>query len=108
LYRIAVNVSLNYVGVKRPIIEPVEPERLFDQRSESSVEIVARGERSAKVMAAIARLPGKQRVTLVLRVYRDLTHCQIAEILENSVVAVKANFFHALANLRKQLAATSR
>ena len=26
LYRIAVNVSLNHVGVKRPITEPVEPE----------------------------------------------------------------------------------
>ena len=108
LYRIAVNVSLNYVGVKRPIIEPVEPERLFDQRSESPGGIVARGERSAKVRAAIARLPDKQRATLNLRVYHDLTHREIAEIFGDSVGAVKANFFHALANLKKQLAVTSR
>ena len=57
LYRIAVNVSLNHVGVKRPITEPVEPERLFDRQSESAVEMVARGERSAQVRAAIAKLP---------------------------------------------------
>ena len=99
---------MNYVGAKRPNIEPVEPERLFDQRSESPVEIVARGERSAKVRAAIARLPDKQRAKLILRVYHDLTHREIAEILGNSVGAVKANFFHALANLKKQLTATSR
>ena len=107
LYRIAVNVSLNHVGVKRPITEPVEPERLFDRQSESAVEMVARGERSAQVRAAIAKLPDKQRATLILRVYHDLTHREIAEILENSVGAVKANFFHALTNLKKQLAATS-
>ena len=107
LYRIAVNVSLNHVGVKRPLTEPVEPERLFDRRSESPVEMVARGERSALVRAAISRLPDKQRATLILRVYHDLTHREIAEILGNSVGAVKANFFHALANLKKQLAVTS-
>ncbi len=107
LYRIAVNISLNHVSVKRPITEPVEPERLLDQRSESPVERVARGERCAQVRAAIARLPNKQRATLILRVYHDLTHREIAEILGNSVGAVKANFFHALANLKKQLAAPS-
>jgi RNA polymerase sigma-70 factor (ECF subfamily) len=55
------------------------------------------------VRAAIAKLPDKQRATLILRVYHDLTHREIAEILGNSVGAVKANFFHALANLKKQL-----
>ena len=103
LYRIAVNVSLNHVGTKRPPTEPVEPERLFDRRVESPVETLARGERSELVRAAVARLPDKQRATLILRVYHDLTHREIAEILGNSVGAVKANFFHALANLKKQL-----
>ena len=103
LYRIAVNVSLNYVSLTRPKTEEVEPERLFDRRSASPVELVARGERSEMVRAAIAKLPDKQRATLILRVYHDLTHREIAEILGNSVGAVKANFFHALANLKKQL-----
>ena len=55
------------------------------------------------VRAAIARLPKKQRVTLMLRVYHELPHEQIAGILGSSVGAVKTNFFHALANLRKLL-----
>ena len=46
--------------------------------------------------AAIARLPQKQRATLILRVYHELPHEEIAGILGSSVGAVKANFFHAL------------
>ena len=49
------------------------------------------------------RLPPKQRATLILRTYRDLSHEEIAGILGSSVGATKANFFHALANLKKLL-----
>ena len=45
----------------------------------------------------------KQRATLILRVYHELPHEEIADILGSSVGAVKANFFHALANLKKLL-----
>ena len=62
-----------------------------------------RDERAAEVRAAIARLPKKQRAALILRVYHELPHEEIAEVLGSSVGAVKANFFHALANLKKLL-----
>ena len=62
-----------------------------------------RAERAAEVRAAIARLPRKQRATLILRIYHELPHQEIADILGSSVGAVKANFFHALANLKKLL-----
>jgi DNA-directed RNA polymerase specialized sigma24 family protein len=39
----------------------------------------------------------------VLRVYHELPHEQIAGILGSSVGAAKANFFHALKNLKKLL-----
>jgi RNA polymerase sigma-70 factor (ECF subfamily) len=52
---------------------------------------------------AIAQLPPKQRETLVLRIYQELSHEEIAEVLGSSVGAVKANFFHALGNLKKLL-----
>ena len=54
-----------------------------------------------QVRAAIAKLPKKQRATLILRVYHELPHEEIAGILGSSVGAVKANFFHALNNLKK-------
>jgi RNA polymerase sigma-70 factor (ECF subfamily) len=48
-------------------------------------------------------LPDKQRATLILRAYHDMSHQEIADVLGSSVGAVKANFFHALANLKKIL-----
>ena len=107
LYRIAVNVCLNKVSAK-PRSEPLDPllaandERVASME-ETAAEALLRGERAALVRAAIARLPKKQRATLVLRVYHDLPHEQIAGILGSSVGAVKANFFHALHNLKKLL-----
>ena len=53
--------------------------------------------------AAIRSLPPKQRATLILRVYHELPHQQIAQVLGNSVGTVKTNFCHALRNLRKAL-----
>ena len=62
-----------------------------------------REERAAEVRAAIRQLPPKQRATLILRVYHELPHEDIAGVLGSSVGAAKANFFHALANLKKLL-----
>ena len=107
LYRIGVNVCLTKVAAKGRS-EPLDPLlRASDARivsqEETAAEALLRDERAAQVRAAIARLPKKQRATLVLRVYHDLPHEQIAAILGSSVGAVKANFFHALNNLKKRL-----
>jgi RNA polymerase sigma-70 factor (ECF subfamily) len=103
LYRIAVNVSLNRVSARTVETEPLESDRFEDPHAEDPTAELVRGERAAVVRRAIARLPAKQRATLVLRTYHDLSHQQIAEILGSSVGAVKANFFHALANMKKIL-----
>ena len=108
LYRIGVNVCLNKVGAAKARIEPLANanEDRLASRAESPAESLLRGERAAEVRAAISRLPRKQRATLVLRVYHDLPHEQIAGILGSSVGAVKANFFHALKNLKKLLSSS--
>jgi RNA polymerase sigma-70 factor (ECF subfamily) len=56
----------------------------------------------------VAKLPDRQRATVILRVYQDLSHQEIAEILGSSVGAVKANFFHALKNLKRLLQKDAR
>jgi RNA polymerase sigma-70 factor (ECF subfamily) len=103
LYRIAVNLCLNRVSVKPPPVEPLQAREHADRRGEAADTTLLRAERAAEVRAAIARLPRKQRAAVVLRVYHDLPHDQIARILGSSVGAVKANFFHALGNLRRLL-----
>ena len=106
LYRIGVNACLNKVAAKTPKPQALDPllvssdERLASG-DESASDAVLRGERAGQVRAAIARLPAKQRATLILRVYHELPHEEIAGILGSSVGAVKANFFHALNNLKR-------
>lgn len=106
LYRIGVNVCLNKVGAKTPRPDALDPllaanDERIASGAESAADAVLRGERATQVRAAIARLPKTQRATLILRVYHELPHEEIAGILGSSVGAVKANFFHALNNLRK-------
>ena len=106
LYRIGVNVCLNRVSAKAPLekmTESIEDRQYVDTRSESASERLLKEERCARVRAAIAELPRKQRATLILRMYHDMSHQEIADVLGSSVGAVKANFFHALGNLKKQL-----
>lgn len=104
LYRIAINVCLNRVSAKTVATEPLEStEHVADVRIEGAQHAMIREERAAAVRKAIAELPRKQRATLILRAYHDMSHQQIADVLGSSVGAVKANFFHALANLKKNL-----
>jgi RNA polymerase sigma-70 factor (ECF subfamily) len=103
LYRIAVNVCLNRVSAKRVDVEPLESDRFVDTKTEAPGASLVREERAAAVRQAIAALPEKQRATLILRAYHDMSHQEIADVLGSSVGAVKANFFHALANLKKIL-----
>ena len=103
LYRIGVNACLNRVSIKKPLTEDLDARQHVDTFHESPSERVLREERGARVRAAITQLPPKQRATLVLRMYQELSHEEIAEVLGSSVGAVKANFFHALGNLKKLL-----
>ena len=102
LYRIAVNVCLNRLGAKNAT-EPIDDRQFVDDRAESAAERLLRRERASRLRRAIARLPRKQRLTVVLRAFHEMSHQQIAEVLGSSVGAVKANFFHALGNLKRIL-----
>ena len=108
LYRVAVNVCLNRKAVKRLPTESIEQREFCDRRHDPADGRVIRQERAEAVRAAIARLPKKQRATMILRMYQELPHEQIAAILGSSVGAVKANFFHALANLKRLLQENER
>lgn len=101
LYRIAVNTCLNFRAARKP--EPAElPEALADKRA-GAAELVEHDQRARQIRAAVTLLPEKQRATLILKIYHDLTHEEVASILGSTVGTVKANLFHALGNLRKRL-----
>jgi RNA polymerase sigma-70 factor (ECF subfamily) len=106
LHRIGVNACLNRVSAKTTLgklTEPMEERQFVDEKAESASDRMLKMERGARVRAAITQLPPKQRATLILRTYQEMSHQEIADLLGSSVGAVKANFFHALGNLKKLL-----
>lgn len=107
LYRIGVNVCLNRLSAKPALLDkqtqPIDEQAFIDTRGESAPDRLLRDERGARVREAIGRLPRKQRATLIMRTYHEMSHQEIADVLGTSVGAVKANFFHALGNLKKML-----
>jgi len=101
LYRVGVNTCLNRTATKRPVSEPFDELAHVDARGADPLATLMAEERALRLRRAVDRLPPKQRATLVLRVYQDLSHEEIARILGSTVGAVKANFFHALGNLKR-------
>jgi len=101
LYRVAVNASLNRTAVKRPELQPIHTIDHVDGRAVDPLSRLVAGERAFSIRKAIQRLPPKQRATVILRVYQELSHEQIAQVLGSTVGAAKANLFHALGNLKR-------
>ena len=101
IYRIAVNTCLNWISSRKGRTDEL-PKDLLD-KGLSPVERLFEREVKELVQAAIRKLPDRQRMTRVLRVYEELTHKEIAEVMSCPVGTAKANFFFALKNLRKYL-----
>jgi RNA polymerase sigma-70 factor, ECF subfamily len=105
LYRIAVNTCLSFRAGRRPPTEEL-PDTLPDLGPAASERLV-KTEEARRLREAVSRLPEKQRATLILKIYHDLTHEEVASVLGSSVGTVKANLFHALGNLKKLMIASS-
>ena len=106
LYRITTNLSLNELN-KRKIrnffdFDEVE-EWLFKDEKQSPELSYRENELSNKIQEAINKLPEKQRTVFILRYYDGLSYEEISEILGTSVGALKANYFHAVNKLQKEL-----
>jgi RNA polymerase sigma-70 factor (sigma-E family) len=74
---------------------------LEDLHDESAARALGMVESSSELIDAIGELPGRQRVTLVLRYFEDLTEAQVAETLGCSVGTVKSTTSRALERLRQ-------
>ncbi len=62
---------------------------------------VAQAHTLAAVAAAVAALPEQQRAALILRKYQELDYGEIAEVLDCTAAAARANVYQALKKLRQ-------
>lgn len=105
LYRIASNLCINYLRRKK-LRESLSYETIagwLAGRGAGPDREMARGAVGTAVEEAVAKLPPRQRTVFILRQYEGLSHDEIAAALKRSVGAVKANYFHAVKRLQKEL-----
>lgn len=99
LFKIAVNLSIDrWRKVQMPrdlpnaFIEAHGPAACLEQK-----------ELHQRLQEAILELHDKQRTTLVLRIFHQLSFQEIAEVMGSPLGTVKANYHHALVRLRSIL-----
>jgi RNA polymerase sigma-70 factor (ECF subfamily) len=96
LFRIAINLSIDHLRRARRA-----PEFLPPPEADEGMGSLERTGLQVRLDAIIGRLPEKQRATLVLRIFHDLSFREIAEVLGSPIGTVKANYHHAVTQLRE-------
>jgi RNA polymerase sigma-70 factor (ECF subfamily) len=109
LYRVAANACLNEVRDRRrrptfaaaALDEPGAP--ATDGRAASPVEEAERSELREQVRAALAELPERQRMALLLNKFHGLGYEEMADALAMTVPAVKSLLVRARENVRRRI-----
>ena len=101
LYKIALNLCRNHLKKSRlQQADELDPTLAGDDDPSHSV---VEKEKRIELHRAIEELPEKQRLTVILRTYKDLSYADVSHILGCSEGAAKANFHFALQKLKKKL-----
>jgi len=99
LFKIAVNLSIDrWRSVKAA---PELPAASVE--SHGPAACLEQKERQERLQQAILELHDKQRATLVLRIFHQLSFREIAEVMGSPIGTVKANYHHAIVRLRSLL-----
>jgi RNA polymerase sigma-70 factor (ECF subfamily) len=99
LFRITINLCKNYFR-SNPEKREVQLEGLPLSHSETPLTRLLEEERKMRLKAMLNCLPEKQKLTIILRIYQDLSYREIARVINCAEGTVKANIFHALNKLR--------
>jgi len=105
LLRICINTAKNALR-SRGLRATVDVTEVQIGHMPKDFERMEEGQTAALLKVAIAKLPPRQRQALELRIFEDLSFKEIAEIMDSPFDTAKANFRHALMNLKKILEAT--
>lgn len=100
VYRIVSNLCLDALRRPRLARLPEEPRPAGVTQDPSAPEAA---ERAQAVRDAVAALPERQRLALVLHRFHGQTHVQIGQALECSIPAVESLLVRAYAQLRQRL-----
>lgn len=100
LYRIATNSCINYLR-RYSSQQQIELATYHTAQEADTLDSLYKIELQDVVNSAIEKLPEKQKATVILRVCEGLSHREVSKKLDCSVGTAKANYFHAIRNLRR-------
>lgn len=105
LYRIAVNMSLNYIrrNQKNTLLQSLEDVFYKISGDKTPLDELEESERDQRIKKAIDSLPEKQRTAFVLSKYEELPQKRIAAIMNTTEGAVEQLLQRAKTNLQKKL-----
>lgn len=104
MYRIATNEAITFINkrAKERSIDISEMQQQLIANLEGDVYFSG-DEIQHILQKAIATLPQKQRLVFNMKYFDELKYTEISEILETSVGALKASYFHAVKKIEKYL-----
>jgi len=99
LYRIAVNASLNHLRKFRQIEVELEDSMISEQPG--ALGSLLEKEKKELIAQGLYRLPKRQRLAIILRVYDGLNCSETSSVMGCSEGAVKAHYHNGVRKLRE-------
>ncbi len=104
LFSIARNEALSLLRSRqRRREEPLEPDELVSRETDAPDEVVFRADVARRVREALDRLPEKQRLSVSLRLFEQMSFREIGALIDSSEGAARVNYHYGLSRLREWL-----
>ncbi|AUC83932.1 RNA polymerase subunit sigma-70 [Polaribacter sp. ALD11] len=104
MYRIATNESITFIN-KRAKEKNVAISEIHEQLASSlESDVYFSGDEIQEILQkAIATLPQKQQLVFNMKYFNEMKYNEMSEILETSVGALKASYFHAVKKIESYI-----
>lgn len=104
MYRIATNEAITFINKKAKKQHVDIGELQYQMADELSNDMYFSGDEiQQKLQKAIITLPRKQQLVFNMKYFDEMKYSEMSEILETSVGALKASYFHAVKKIEKHL-----
>ncbi|MDE6770402.1 MAG: sigma-70 family RNA polymerase sigma factor [Muribaculaceae bacterium] len=104
LFKIAINESINFINKEKQRLQLTEDaDEAFLLNSIEADPFFDGDALQKELLAAIAKLPEKQKLVFNMRYYDEMKYEEMSEILGTSVGALKASYHHAVKKVTEAL-----
>ncbi|UTR12777.1 MULTISPECIES: RNA polymerase sigma factor [Evansella] len=103
LFRIARNITIDYLRKKKPVQYVIDSSTNLPSRTLTPEQTVSLNEQEKELYIALAKLKRPYREVIILRKIREFSIMETANILGWSEGKVKTNLWRGMDSLKKQL-----